>query len=24
MTGPWELDYEGSLPPDLLQSAPTA
>jgi diaminopimelate epimerase len=24
MTGPWELDYEGSLPPDLLQRAPTA
>jgi diaminopimelate epimerase len=25
MTGPWELDYEGSLPPDLLQTtAPTA
>jgi diaminopimelate epimerase len=24
MTGPWELDYEGSLPPDLLQAAPTA
>jgi diaminopimelate epimerase len=24
MTGPWELDYEGSLPPELLQAAPTA
>jgi diaminopimelate epimerase len=24
MTGPWVLDYEGSLPPELLQPAPTA
>jgi diaminopimelate epimerase len=24
MTGPWALDYEGSLPPHLLQPVPTA